>query len=522
MATRYGSLIEAFIEQARGAWARPAVSDTTGKNLTYGKTLTGAVLLAGLINRAASGENYIGVLLPPSAAGVVANLAVTLSGRVAVNLNYTLPPQAFRSAMDQCRIKHVLTSRRMIERFGGLPMPESVIFLEDEIARFTRMDRMKAALKARFLPSGSLVPQNAHAGSPAAVIFSSGSTGDPKGVVLSNGNLLSNVKGIQATIRTQPSDSICAVLPFFHCLGYTGTFWFPLLAGFKAVYHTSPLDTATVVETIRENRCTMLLATPTFLLNYMKKARAQDFSSLRLVITGAERLKKEVAGAFEARFGVRPLEGYGATELSPVVSLNAPDNPGAVNHKEGTVGRPLPGISIKIVSPESGEPLPTGQHGIIKVKGPNVMTGYLNKPGETMRVIEDGWYDTGDIGFMDEDGFLTITDRLSRFSKIAGEMVPHLAIEDDLHNRLEIEQALAVVSMHDAKGERLLVVYTSGAVDADRLSMAIAESRLPNLWKPGRKSLLPVESLPVLGSGKLDIRGLKELALKMLDNSREP
>lgn len=506
-----GSLIESFIKKARVSWNRTAVSDTTGKSLTYGKLLTGAVLLADLINRAAPGEDYIGVLLPPSAGGVVANLAIPLSGRAAVNLNYTLPPAAFGSSMEQCRIRHVLTSRKMMDRFGHLPLPEGVIFLDDEMARIRPAGKLKAAMKARFLP-GPLTNKKAEAVTTAAVIFSSGSTGDPKGIVLSNGNILSNVMGIHAVIPTTPADSICAVLPFFHCLGYTGTLWFPLLAGLRAVYHTSPLDTATVVEMVRENRCTILLATPTFLLNYMRKAKPEDFSSLRLVITGAERLKKDIADAFENKFGIRPMEGYGATELSPVVSLNTP-----VFGKDGTVGRPLPGVSVKIVSAETGGPMPAGAHGLIQVKGPNVMAGYLNKPEETGAAIRDGWYDTGDIGFLDDDGFLTVTDRLSRFSKIAGEMVPHLAIEDELHRFLEMEeQALAVVSLHGRKGEKIVVLYNAGMVAPGLMAKAVAECGLPNLWKPSRDCLLPVESLSVLGSGKLDIRGMKELALKIL------
>ena len=269
---------------------------------------------------------------------------------------------------------------------------------------------------------------------------------------------------------------------------------------------------------VREHKSTILLATPTFLLAYLRRAKREDFATLRLVVTGAEKLKAKVADAFEERFGVRPMEGYGATELSPVITLSLPDVEvdGVRQHgsKEGSVGHPIPGVAIRVVDPETGDLLKPGEPGLILVKGPNVMLGYLGRADKTTAVVRDGWYVTGDIGVMDDDGFIRITDRMSRFSKIGGEMVPHGVVEDELHNRLGQSGVVAVTAVPDEKkGEKLVVVFSKDAADVETLLRHISESALPNLWKPGRDCYIPVDSLPILGSGKLDLKAVKEIAL---------
>jgi len=236
------------------------------------------------------------------------------------------------------------------------------------------------------------------------------------------------------------------------------------------------------------------------------------------VITGAEKLKGKVADAFQEKFGVRPMEGYGATELSPVITLSLPDvEVGGVRQygaKEGSVGHPIPGVAIRVVDPESGVPVKQGEAGLMLVRGPNVMLGYLGQPGKTAEVVRDGWYVTGDIGIMDDDGFIRITDRMSRFSKIGGEMVPHGVVEDELHGRLGQAGVVAVTAVPDEKkGEKLVVLFAREAADAETLQRHMAESPLPNLWKPGRDCYVAVESLPILGTGKLDLKGIKEIAL---------
>ncbi|MDH4230427.1 MAG: acyl-[ACP]--phospholipid O-acyltransferase [Nitrospirota bacterium] len=517
------SLGEMFTRTARKNWRRNAVSDTSGKNLTYGHTLAGAIALSEEIKKIAPDQDKIGILLPPSAAGAMANLAVILRGGVAVNLNYTVSAEAFRSSAGQCNLRTVITSKAFLEKFSTLPVIEGMVYIEDLMARISPSAKRKAWLKARLLPCRLLLPNYAlKAKDLATIIFSSGSTGDPKGVMLTHHNILSNIEALQMVFRVVPDDNICSALPFFHSLGFTGTLWLPLLSGFSASYHTNPMDGSKIADVVRERRSTLLIATPTFLLAYIRRAASEDFRSLRLVVAGAEKLKKRIADAFEERFGIRPLEGYGATELSPVVALNLPDveidGVRQRGSREGSVGHPIPGVAVKITDPETGAPLAAGAQGLILVKGPNLMRGYLGRPEQTADVVSDGWYSTGDLGWLDGEGFLTITDRLSRFSKIGGEMVPHLVIEEELCNRLNLPgQALAVTSIPDEKkGERLVVLYAKGTSDTGTLHRALKESLLPNLWKPDRNHYLEVEALPVLGSGKLDIRGLRQMAREVL------
>ncbi|WP_298439419.1 acyl-[ACP]--phospholipid O-acyltransferase [Geobacter sp.] len=510
---------ELFAETARENWNRLALADTGGRELTYGKALTGAVALAAKLKPITAGQEMVGVCLPPTVGGALVNIALTLSGTVPVNLNYTASPEGIRSALAQCGIRTTITSRVFLEKLGSLPEFPGALYVEDLLAGLTEGDKRRAFLKARFLPLRTLArPAGFEVDRLATIIFSSGSTGEPKGVMLSHHNILSNLEALRMVFRPTRRDNICSALPFFHSLGFTGTLWLPLLSGFSAVYHTNPLDGEIIATTVRERQSTLLIATPTFLMAYLRRAKKEDFATLRLVITGAEKLKRKLADTFEAKFGIRPMEGYGATELSPVISLSLPDveidGVRQAGFREGSVGLPVPGVVVKIVDPETFDPLPEGTTGLILVKGPNVMLGYLHKPEKTAEAIRDGWYVTGDLGHLDDHGFLHITDRLSRFSKIAGEMVPHGAVEDALHARLGMTGVLAVTGVPDEKkGERLVVVFARVAGDAETLHRLMAESDLPNLWKPGRDCYVAVDALPLLGTGKLDLRGVKEAAL---------
>lgn len=515
-------LAEYFIRAARENWGRRAVADTSGKALSYGRTLAGGVALAGKLEGVLGREEHVGVLLPPSVGGVLTNLALSFLGRVSVNLNYTASESSFRSAIDQCGIATIVTSLAFLEKVPTLRRLEGMIFLEDILPTISGTEKLLALLKARFSPVWFLCKRDGfHADRTATVIFSSGSTGEPKGVMLSHHNIMSNIEALRMVFRVNLDDNVCSALPFFHSLGFTGTLWFPLVSGFSAAYHPNPMDGEKIAQVVREHKSTLLLATPTFLLAYLRRAKKEDFASLRLVITGAEKLKGKVADAFQEKFGVRPMEGYGATELSPVITLSVPDVEidGVRQHgaKEGSVGHPVPGVAIRVVDTESGATLRPGEPGLILVKGPNVMLGYLGRADKTAEMIKDGWYITGDIGVMDNDGFIRITDRMSRFSKIGGEMVPHGVVEDELHGRLGQTGVVAVTAVPDEKkGERLVVIYTRGTTDAETLHHKLSESALPNLWKPGRDCYVEVESLPILGTGKLDLKGLKEIALATL------
>jgi len=507
-----------FIASARKNWGREAVSDTTGRRLTYGSMLTAAGAISAEVAALAGGSDNVGILMPSSVGGALANLAVMLAGKIPVNLNYTASSEAIASAVRLCDIRTVITSKAFMERLPGLPRFEGTVYMEDIRARITGIKRPLALIKARLLPArlfrcGAKGPDDV-----AAILFSSGSAGMPKGIMLTHHNVCSNIDALRMVMRMTHDDNIAAALPFFHSLGFTGTLWLPLIAGFPAVYHTSPLDGAKVAEVVRENRSTLMFATPTFLLLYCRAAKPEDFRTLRFVLAGAEKLSPRVAAMFERRFGVKAYEGYGATELSPLVSVNLPDVPTddgmQVNSVEGSAGRPVPGVSIRVVDPDTGDVLPVGESGLLLVKGPNVMAGYYHRPDLTADAITDGWYVTGDIGHMDAAGFVYITDRLSRFSKIGGEMVSHSAVEAEFDRAFpEAGRIIAVTGVSDEKkGERLVVVYKQDATDAETLRRVVAESGIPNLWKPCRDCYVGVDALPILGSGKLDLQALKRIA----------
>ncbi len=522
------SLGEHFVRTARKNFSKRCMSDSTGRCLNYGQSLAGAIVLADKIAELTGEQGKVGILLPPSVGGALANVAVTTLGKVAVNLNYSVSEEAVKSAVEQCGIRSIISSRKFMERITGLENLSGLIFLEDIAGDVGLGLKIKAYLRARFVPKGLLMKIRGRSGDDlATIIFSSGSSAEPKGVMLSHHNILSNIEGVRTVFRLKKDDNLCAVLPFFHSFGFTCALWLPIVSGVSAGYVASPIDGALVGRCARQNRSTVLFAAPTFLLNYARRVKREDFASLRSVVAGAEKLKKNVADSFEAKFGIRPLEGYGATELSPVVSLNLADVESGeayqIGNKEGTVGQPIPGVAVRIVSPESKKEVALGESGLLMIKGPNVMLGYLNKEKETAEVLEDGWYNTGDVAGIDEDGFLTITDRLSRFSKIGGEMVPHVGVEDVYLQGLDTdEQVVAVTSVPDArKGEELVVLYLEKAGGADKLHEIISSSNLPNMWKPKRDNYIRIESMPGLGSGKLDIMQLRKIAMESKNASAE-
>jgi acyl-[acyl-carrier-protein]-phospholipid O-acyltransferase/long-chain-fatty-acid--[acyl-carrier-protein] ligase len=402
-------------------------------------------------------------------------------------------------------------------------VPGKTILLE-ELAEEPRLSEgFAAALMTWMLPAALLEKalgrkRKGTLDDLATVIFSSGSTGDPKGVMLTHYNLISNAEQMGQTFAFSGSDRILGILPFFHSFGFTGTLVVPAVLGIGVVYHVSPLDAKVIGALVNQYRITFLLATPTFLQMYIRGCEPEDFGSLQFAMTGAEKLPERVAQAFEDKFGIRPLEGYGLTECSPAVTVNTHDFRAAgfrqVGAKRGRIGHPLPGVSVRIVDPDTFQPLAAGQAGLLLVRGPNVMKGYLGKPEKTAEVLRDGWYVTGDVAALDEDGFLTITDRLTRFSKIGGEMVPHIGVEDKLHELAgATEQCFAVTGVPDEKkGERLVVLHTLDDSKLAAVLEKLAASDLPNLWKPRPDQFVHIEALPYLGTGKLDLRKLRDLA----------
>jgi acyl-[acyl-carrier-protein]-phospholipid O-acyltransferase/long-chain-fatty-acid--[acyl-carrier-protein] ligase len=509
-----------FIRMAKRRWFSFCMADTTGMELTFGRTLIGARLLAGWVRRHTAGESMVGLLLPASVGGALANIAASLAGKVPVNLNFTSGPDAMRLAIERCGIKTILTSRVFLSRAGLEELP-GMVCLEELRKTFTAFQKTSALLSSFLLPARLLEWHHARNQKPddlATVIFSSGSTGAPKGIMLSHHNIVSNIEGIEQVFQFTPADRIMGVLPLFHSFGFTGTLWLPLIAGFGAVYHPNPTDSRIIGETVKKYGATLFISTPTFYAGYMRRCSAEEFASLRYVIAGAEKLREPIARGYKEKYGIEILEGYGCTELAPVVSVNVPDviydNEKQVGSKPGTVGHPIPGVVVKVIDPDSGGPLPYGAQGMLLAKGGNLMLGYLGQPELTAEAIHDGWYITGDIASLDEDGFIRITDRVSRFSKIGGEMVPHVKIEEAI-NEILGSAASAVTAIADARrGEKLVVFYSANGITSHELWEKLNQSELPKLWIPKREDLHPIDSLPLLGSGKVDLKRVKAMALE--------
>jgi len=515
-----------FLRMCRAAARRPKVADSSGVAINGAQLLTRALVLRRLLRRHVLGddEQCVGLLVPPSVGGVLANAALAIDRRVAVNLNYATNSEVINYCAAQCRIRHVLTTRKLIEK-AGLKLQAEPVFLEELREKVTLGDKLAAAASwllpvavlERLLGLTRVEPDDV-----LTVIFTSGSTGRPKGVELTHRNVGSNIEVFQQILRFRSDDVLVGVLPFFHSFGYTVTLWTALSLLPKGVYHYSPLEARQVGRLSREHGGTVLIATPTFLRAYLRRCEPEDFAKLDVVIAGAEKLPPDLIDAFDRKFGCRPVEGYGTTELSPVVSVNIPPSRTAPGQgetiREGSVGRPLPGILAKVVDLDTGEDLGPGEPGMLLVRGPNVMRGYLNMPEETAEVLRDGWYTTGDVALIDREGFIHITGRLSRFSKIGGEMVPHLRVEEEIARVLDLVEddfpSLAVTGVPDAKkGERLAVLHTALPMEPDEISRRLAQSGLPPIWIPSPESFRQVDEIPLLASGKLDLRRVKERAL---------
>ena len=499
------------------------MADGRTPKLSFGGAVIKTVFLARRLRPLWNGQKMVGILLPPSIPGALFNWAALLLGKVPVNLNYTASSESLASCARQCELKTVITSKLFLEKIHVQP-PGEIIYAEDLAENPHVTEKLVALISAKFLPARLLelflgVRRSAGLDDTATIIFSSGSTGDPKGVILSHFNLASNVEQLEQVFQLHDGDRILGILPFFHSFGFTGALCLPALSGIGVVYHPSPLDAQAIGALISKYSVSMLISTPTFLNSYARRCPPEAFGSLRIVMAGAEKLPERIALSFEDHFGIRPLEGYGCTECSPVVAVNTYDFRAAyfrqVGAKRGTIGHPLPGIGVRIIDPESGETLPVDKPGILLVRGPNIMMGYLNRPEKTAEVLKEGWYNTGDVATVDEDGFLRITDRLSRFSKIGGEMVPHIRVEEKLHELLGADgQVLAVTAIPDEKkGERLVVLHTLKEDVLQTCLEKLAKCDLPALWKPRPDHFLSVEQLPYLGTGKLDLRCLREIAL---------
>jgi len=522
------NLPKLFIRRCREKGERTKISDSTGAQLSGHDLLLRTLVLRRILNRQVlkADEKFVGVLLPPTVPGALTNFALSLSGRVAVNLNYTVSNAIVNNCIEQVGIRNILTSRKVMEKFNIQPSA-NLIYIEDLREFATVWDKLVCSIAAKWLPQPMLSRQlgldKLKSEDLLTVIFTSGSTGNPKGVPLSMINVASNVQGFDQVIRVLDSDNFLGVLPYFHSFGFTVCLWGAMTLPSSACYHFNPTEARQIGKMAQANQSTVVLATPTFLRTYLRRVEPEQFKSVEIVVVGAEKMPIALADAFEEKFGIRPIEGYGTTELSPVAAVNLPESRAVTPDKkaglrEGSVGKPLPGVSVRVVSLEDGSVLETNEPGMIQVAGPNVMTGYLKQPEMTAKVLRDSWYETGDLGYIDDDGFVFITGRQSRFSKIGGEMVPHIQIEEAIIEIVgESEDVLnvGVASVPDEKkGERIIVLHTKLNKTPSEIVKGLSAKGLPNLFLPSEDSFFQVESIPLLGTGKLDLRGLQQLALE--------
>ena len=510
----------------RRPFAKLVIDGLDHTDLNCAKLLGAAAALSRYLRKEFHGEQRIAIVLPASKGAVVANLAVTLAGKVPVGLNFTSGRAAIESACNRANLRVAISATPFIQRLGDFPWPERVLKLDELMPQLkpqiVRWLIMSIFVPARLLRRFLQIPKQGGHGE-AILLFTSGSSGEPKGVVLSHRNLLGNVEQFNVLLDATKQDVILASLPFFHSFGSTVTLWYPLIEGVRIVTTPNPLESAKNAALIDKYRITLLLAAPTFLRGYLRKAEPEQIRSLRLIITGAEKLPLDLAKTFEDRFEKHVFEGYGLTETAPVVSVNLPEpaakKPGEAvqpSSRTGSVGKMAPGIAAEIREPETDQKLSLHETGMLWLRGPNIFEGYLHDPERTAEVLRDGWFKTGDIGRFDEDGFLYIEGRLSRFSKIGGEMVPHEAIEQKIIAALGLdgkdERLIAIVGVQDeAKGEA--VVLLAGVdVDLAQLRPKLNEAGVPNLWIP--KKVNRVDAIPVLASGKLDLARCKELAIE--------
>jgi acyl-[acyl-carrier-protein]-phospholipid O-acyltransferase/long-chain-fatty-acid--[acyl-carrier-protein] ligase len=471
-----------------------------------------------------TGAARISIVMPPGKAGLIANLAVILADRIPVNLNFTAGRSALEASIRKAGAIDCLTAGPMMKKLADFPWPEHVVKLEEILPKLKATIMLWRVLVA-LLPSPIIawlldIPRIGDT-AEAFLLFTSGSSGEPKGVALTHRNLLGNVAQFSEMLGLGHHDSILGCLPFFHSFGATVTVLYPTLECIPLITYPSPLEIGKLTALIQRYKIALFVSTPTFLRGFLRKADREELASLKLLVTGAEKLPQDLADAFQEKFKLKILQGYGLTETSPVAAVNLPEPKSGPNDsvqpssRDGSVGKLAPGIAARITSPETGEPLSLHETGMLWLRGVNIFGGYLEEPARTADVLHDGWFKTGDLARFDEDGFLFIEGRLSRFSKIGGEMVPHETVEQRIIEALDLprdERTIIVSGIPDeAKGEAL-VLLTTRDLDAKTLREKLSALGVPNLWIP--KTIKRIESIPVLASGKLDLAKSKELAMQ--------
>ena len=518
-------------EVVRALCRRPGkveiVDRTAARRELTAAQLVAAAATLGLHLRRTVEEPRVGIVLPPGAGATIANLAALIAGKTPVNLNFTAGRSALEPSLRLAGIHTVLSADALKTKVADFPWPEDTRDLAATMkAAGGKRAMLPWLLAAWVLPNqwtASLLglPKTGDR-AEAGLLFTSGSSGEPKGVVLSHRNLLGNCWQISSLSILPAEAKMLACLPVFHSFGFTVGVWYPLLRGCRVVTVPSPLDTRRIIDAIREERCTVWFAAPTFARPVLKKAERADLRTLSVLATGAEKLPDDLAEFAREKFHLEIMQGYGLTETTPVVGVNQPNPPvitatgeAQIGNRPGSIGRLLPGMTTRVVDPDTMEPRAETETGLVLLRGPNVFAGYLDSPERTAAAFHDGWFVTGDLGRFDEDGFLFIEGRLSRFSKIGGEMVPHGTVEQKLIEVFGLAGAdgyvVFVAGLPDPmKGEQLVLLTTRPELTADAVREKLAAAGVTNLWIP--KMVRRVDAIPVLGTGKLDLKAAKALA----------
>lgn len=500
-----------FLHMAKKHAGKFAVIDkTTGKNVTYGRALIGALILSSKFKKYDKG--FIGIMIPTSAGCALATVGALMSGRIPVMINYSTGAETnAKYAQKKCKFKTIITSKALLEKIN-CPLIDGMVLIEDIMESVSTFDKLKAALTTK-LPV-KMILNTIHKGNEndtAAILFTSGSEKDPKAVQLSHKNLASNIENFGAYVKISDEDIILANLVFFHVFGLTVNLWVSFYYGMTMVTYANPLDFQRVSSIAREEKPTIMVGTPSFFWGYLHKSEPGDFKTLRLMVAGADKCPDALREGYITKHGVTLLEGYGATETSPVISVNSLDF-----NRPGSTGKVIPGVTVKIENFETGEPCAIKEVGKILVKGDSVMTGYYDDQALTSEALVDGWYNTGDMGYFDEDGYLFHAGRFKRFAKIGGEMVSLVKVENTLEKFLPVGVSCCVVEVSDEKKGSTIVATVSIEINKTEILRKMG-NELPNIALP--RQFVVIKELPMMSTGKIDFRSVTKIVQEIINNS---